>query len=186
MVVEKTGYGLGSKDFEIPNVLRVHLGEMSENKEKADQGDNIEVTTQLMLETNIDDMNPEKFTFVEELLFDAGALDVYKTPSIMKKGRPATMLSVLTDGEHAEAIEKIIFWETSTLGIRKTVVEKRMLKRTTINIETPFGSIPVKRAYWDGKPLKCKPEYEVCARIAKEQKISYDEVFQAAMKQQAT
>ena len=108
--VRKTGYGLGTKDFEVPNVLRVYLAETAAAEERDEQ---------YVLEANIDDMNPELYGYVEERLFSAGALDVFKTPIIMKKGRPAVKLSVLTDPLHEDAMLDIIFRETTSTGMRK-------------------------------------------------------------------
>ncbi len=110
--VLKTGYGIGQKDGDIPNVLRVYLAE-------SDQEEVEDVTTEdaVMLECNIDDMKAEWFTHVQALLFDAGAADVYMTPIVMKKSRPAHMLSVLCNSGKAAQIRRIILTETSTIGL---------------------------------------------------------------------
>jgi uncharacterized protein (TIGR00299 family) protein len=123
MHILKTGYGIGHKDGEIPNVLRVHL---CESKPAAD----VEIIDSSIIECNIDDMNPEYYDFIIDALFEAGAKDVFITPIIMKKSRPAVTLSVLADTESESAIKEVLFTETSTLGIRKYPVEKTMLERS--------------------------------------------------------
>ncbi|AEG59749.1 nickel pincer cofactor biosynthesis protein LarC [Desulforamulus ruminis] len=166
--VEKIGYGLGTRDLEIPNVLRVYLGrtEASEATEE-----------QYLLETNIDDMNPELYSYVEERLFENGALDVYKTPIIMKKGRPAIKLSILVNKEREKEILDVIFRETTSLGIRKVKVEKMMLDRNFSTIETPYGPVTIKKSCYTGKEIKYKAEYEDCKKIAKANNIPITKVY---------
>lgn len=182
-VIEKVGYGLGSRDLDIPNVLRVYLGEReSPVKQGAAAGTEGEpgspvVEEQYLLETNIDDMNPELFGYVEERLFAAGALDVFKTPIVMKKGRLATKLSVLVDKKGEKHVLEIIFNETSSIGVRKFAVEKTMLPRKTETIATRYGSVAVKVSYYNGKPIKYKAEYEDCRRIAEQSGISIAQVY---------
>jgi len=170
--VEKIGYGAGKRDMEIPNVLRVCLGTLKE-----DTADKPIQTRQYMVETNIDDMNPEIFEYVEERLFATGALDVFKTPIIMKKGRPAVKLSVLTEEENIPVIEEIIFRETSAIGIRKYAVEKTMLPREVVVLNTKYGPISVKFSYYRGKIIRGKPEYRECEKTAKEQNLPLPEIF---------
>lgn len=172
-----TGCGLGSRDLEIPNILRVYLGETQDAEESAEQ---------YLLETNIDDMNPEFYDYAETLLFKAGALDVFKTPIIMKKGRPAIKLSVLTDATHEKSVSDIIWKETTSIGLRKFKVDKVMLRREAVIIHTKFGDVGVKISRLNGEPLKYKAEYEDCKRIAVENHIPlaaiYHEVDLAAGK----
>ncbi|GMQ59237.1 nickel pincer cofactor biosynthesis protein LarC [Vallitalea sediminicola] len=167
----RTGYGLGTKDFEIPNVLRTFLGEVDDKVKDM----------QTMLEINIDDMNSELFGYIEDKLFENGALDVYKTPIIMKKGRPAIKLSVLADSTSLHKIENVLLVETTTLGLRKYTVEKVMLDREFITLSTKYGDIPIKRGILDGKVIKMKPEYEECKRLANENGVPirtiYDEIY---------
>ncbi|GMQ60906.1 nickel pincer cofactor biosynthesis protein LarC [Vallitalea maricola] len=169
--IVKIGYGLGTKDFEIPNVLRAFLGEVDDKVKDV----------QTMLEINIDDMNSELFGYIEDKLFENGALDVYKTPIIMKKGRPAIKLSVLVDSTSLHKIENVLLVETTTLGLRKYTVEKVMLDREFITLSTKYGDIPIKKGLLDGKVIKMKPEYEVCKRLATEHEIPirtiYDEIY---------
>ena len=158
-VIEKIGYGLGKRDMETPNVLRVIVG-----KKKSP-------STLTMLETNIDNMNPEIYSYLFPKLFDNKALDVFVTPILMKKNRPANILSVLCNEEMAGQLEEILFTETSTLGIRKYKVEREELQREFKNITTRYGMITVKYAFRNGKLLKFTPEYEDCRLIAEKTNI---------------
>lgn len=155
--IRKTGCGFGSRDLEIPNILRVFLAEAGEREQTEEQ---------LLLETNIDDMNPEWYGYAEEKLFEAGAADVYKTPIIMKKGRPAVKLSVLTDRAHEGGVADVLFRETTTLGLRRIRVEKTMLRREIFPVETAFGTVRVKQSSFAGAPVKYKAEYEDLRRAA--------------------
>lgn len=172
--IKKIGYGIGHRDLEIPNVLRVYLGE-KESSEKVEE--------QYILEANIDDMNPELYGYVEEKLFEAGALDVFKTPIFMKKGRPGIKLSVLTSEKAEKNVLDVFFEETTSIGVRKYKVEKAMLDRDFSKVKTEYGDITVKKSYYKGKLVKYKPEYEECKAIAKEQNISIDKVYKAVYKQ---
>lgn len=169
MTITSIGYGLGTKTFEVPNVLRVFLGE-SETK--------VQAVTQVMIETNIDDMNPEFYQHVEGLLFENGALDVFITPITMKKGRPAVKLSVLCHLSDQETLEGILFTETTSIGLRSYLVQKTMLQRQMRQVETPYGPVPVKEAYYQGKRIKSKPEYEVCQALAKANHVSLHTVYE--------
>jgi len=110
-------------------------------------------------------------------LFEAGAKDVFITPIIMKKSRPAVTLSVLTDPETEPAIKEILFTETSTLGIRKYPVEKIMLQRNMEWVDTPYGKVRIKTALYRDKKIRSKPEYEDCIKIARERKIPLNQVY---------
>ncbi len=168
--ITKVAYGIGHRDLEIPNVLRVYLGD-AESLEKVEK--------QYILETNIDDMNPEIYGYIEEKLFEAGALDVFKTSISMKKGRPGVKLSVLVDEQSEKIVLDIIFEETTSIGVRKYEVEKIMLNREFSKVETEYGNITVKKSYYKGKLVKYKPEYEECKTIAKEKNVSIDKVYKA-------
>lgn len=172
--IKKIAYGIGHRDLEIPNVLRVYLGE-SEKTEKLEN--------QYILETNIDDMNPEIYGYIEEKLFEAGALDVFKTPIIMKKGRPAIKLSMLINEKIEQEVLKVIFEETTSIGVRKYMIEKIMLDREFSKVETEYGDITIKKSYYKGKLVKYKPEYEECKSIAKEKNISIDTVYKSVYRQ---
>jgi uncharacterized protein (TIGR00299 family) protein len=173
--IEKIGYGIGNKNENIPNVLRVYMGHdtTTESTEK---------TSSLIIECNIDDMNPEFYDFTIDSLFNAGAKDVYVTPIIMKKSRPAVKLSVLCDIEAEKQIEEILFRETSSLGLRKYAVEKIMLSRKSEYVKTKYGEVKVKSAFYRNKLIKSKPEYEDCIKIAKEKNIPLNEVYKMVEK----
>jgi uncharacterized protein (TIGR00299 family) protein len=173
--IEKIGYGIGNKDENIPNVLRVYIGSDITAESTAQISSSI-------VECNIDDMNPEYYDYIIDSLFDAGAKDVYITPIIMKKSRPAAKLSVLCDKGAEKNIEEILFKETSSLGIRKYSVEKLILDRKIEKIKTKYGQIKIKSAFYKNKLIKSKPEYEDCIRIAKEKNIPINEVYRMVEK----
>lgn len=167
--IDKIAYGLGHRELEIPNVLRVYLGTIQESEK---------IEEQYIIETNIDDMNPEFYEYIEEKLFSNGALDVYKTAIIMKKGRPAIKLSVLVSTNKEEEILKIIFKETTSIGVRKYKVEKIMLDRDFSKKKTVYGEVTLKNSYYKGELIKSKPEYEECKIIAKENSIPLKQVYE--------
>lgn len=170
----EVGYGIGGRDTEIPNVLRVLLGETDEATE-----DDCDREEALIIESNIDDMNPEMFDFVIDALLKAGAHDVFLTPVIMKKSRPATTLSVLCNTEDETAIQELLLTQTSTFGTRKYVVGKTMLKRDFSEVTTKYGIVRVKNAYFRGKKMKSKPEYEDCRKLADEHGVSILEIYES-------
>jgi len=157
-IIEKIGYGLGTKDFSQPNVLRVYLGTVQTQSLKHER--------QYMIETNIDDQNPEFYGEVEANLFKAGALDVYRTPIYMKKGRLGVKLSVLFAAENEEAIMDVLFTQTTTIGLRKVAVDKVMLQRQFTQIDTPWGKITVKQAFYQGRLVNQKPEFDELISLA--------------------
>jgi pyridinium-3,5-bisthiocarboxylic acid mononucleotide nickel chelatase len=173
--IRKTGYGIGHKDGDIPNVLRVHWCESGREA-------NPEIMDASIIECNIDDMNPEYYDFIIDSLFEAGAKDVFITPIIMKKSRPAVTLSVLADPEAESAVKEVLLTETSSLGIRKYPVEKTMLQRSVEWLDTPYGKVRIKTARYRDKTIKSKPEYEDCIKIARERKIPLNQVYKAIEK----
>lgn len=173
--VNKISYGIGHADIDIPNVLRVMIGEVSDENTQSEM-ENVEET---VLESNIDDMNPEIYEYVMDKLFEAGAKDVYITPIIMKKGRPGNKLSVLCSKGNIQKIKCIIFKETTSLGCRSYTVTKTMLKREFKKINMTFGQVAVKNAYLNGKIIKSKPEYDDCKELAKKNNVSIKEVYEA-------
>ncbi len=168
-LIKKTGYGIGSKDAGIPNVLRVFLCETKE--------DDTETVQSSIIECNIDDMNPEFYDYIIDSLFTAGAKDVFITPIIMKKSRPAVKLSVLCTSDDENRVKEVLFRETSTLGVRKYGIDKTMLERRITQIATKFGTVNVKSAFYQGVCIKSKPEYEDCIRIAREAGIPVSRVY---------
>jgi len=173
MTVERIGYGAGKRDYEFPNVLRVLLGEAS------DEGPSPERA--ILVETNIDDLNPQFYDSVMDHLFAAGALDVYLTPIQMKKNRPGTLLSVLCPPEGARAMAEILLSETSTLGVRMTPTDRICLGRRWEEVETEFGTIRIKIGELDGRVVNASPEYEDCRRAAEEHRVPVKQVYDAAV-----
>jgi len=174
MKVLKSGYGAGDHVVEkTPNMLRVILGELE------GQGETQSMT---MVETNIDDMNPEFYEHVMELLFKAGAVDVTFTPVIMKKSRPAVTLSVMTPDEKKEKVAKILLSETSTFGVRYYEVNRITLDRKIQTLKTPYGQVKVKVGSLDGGILKISPEYEDCKKIARREKLPIKKVYEDVRK----
>jgi uncharacterized protein (TIGR00299 family) protein len=173
MRLTATGYGAGGRDLPIPNVLRLLVGEQNRSTEPTTE-------TLAMLETNIDDLNPELYDYVMARLFAANALDVFLSPIQMKKNRPATLLRVLCGPADVDALVKILFAETSTLGVRQQMVTRRCLSRSIHTVETPYGPVRVKVARWDEGGVKAAPEYDDCRRLAEERGVSLREVYRAA------
>ena len=166
--IESIGYGIGHRDLEIPNVLRVYLGKQESKEEEVEH---------FIIETNIDDMNPELYGYIEERLFVSGAFDAYMTPIIMKKGRPATKLTIFTNAENEKAVLDVIFKETTSIGVRKYKVDKIKLDRDIVEVHTKYGKINVKNSYYNGELVKSKAEYEDCKRLAVENKVSILEIY---------
>jgi uncharacterized protein (TIGR00299 family) protein len=173
MTLARVGYGAGSRTLSIPNVLRLMLGK------RADQGD-ATVETLVVLETNIDDMNPQAYEFVFGKLFAAGALDVWLTPIQMKKNRAATQLSALCRPHDADALNEIIFTQTTTLGVRRREVQRFALAREIVQVETRFGPVRVKVARQNGRVLRAMPEYDDCVALAEKYQIPFLEIYHVA------
>jgi len=173
---EKVGYGIGHRDTEVPNVLRVLLGQASADDVALPGPGSPEA---LILECNIDDMNPEHYERLMELFFEAGAHDVYLTPIMMKKSRPAVTLSVLCDADRRQAMEEIFWRHSSTFGLRTHKVSKTVLQREMQRVATAYGEVSVKNGYLNGRLIKSKPEYEDCKRLAKEKGLSMAEIYES-------
>ncbi|MCS7264387.1 MAG: nickel pincer cofactor biosynthesis protein LarC [Armatimonadetes bacterium] len=171
---QKVGYGAGKKDLPFPNVLRVILGEMTDNLD-------LERERLTLVETNLDDMTGELFGFVMERLFEVGARDVWVTPAQMKKNRPAFVLSVLCDPEILPTVLQILLRETTTLGVRVQEVERLCMSREFVEVETPYGVVKVKVAKLGNEIVNIAPEYNDCRHIALEQKVPLKEVMAAAI-----
>jgi uncharacterized protein (TIGR00299 family) protein len=170
--IEKTGYGAGKKDFDFPNVLRVIIGESSEVKHQH------KVT---LLETNVDDLNPQYYELLMERLFTSGALDVYLAPIQMKKNRPASLLSVLCSPDKAQNMLDIIFANTSTLGVRISEMQRMCLDREWTEVDTQYGKIRIKIGKMNGIVRNAAPEYDDCKRAAIEYNVSVQEVHDEAL-----
>lgn len=133
----------------------------------------------LMIQCNLDDMNPEYTPYITEMLFEAGANDVYWTPIIMKKGRPGMMLNVLVDQNMRGEMERIIFKETTTLGVRYWPLTCHRLARKSVEVETEWGKVEVKTGYYQGEQVQYAPEFGQCQSIAKQYDIPLKQVYQA-------
>lgn len=173
MTVQKTAYGIGHRDNEIPNVLRVQLSEV----EKASSS--LPTVPAKLLQCNIDDMTGEMLGVAMEQLMEAGAMDVHFTPIVMKKNRPATTLSLLCGSEDEDRFKKLIFQHTTTLGIKSISIEKSVLDVSFEKLETPLGTVTMKNAILDGKVIRSKPELEDCRSLAREHGIPLGEVYLA-------
>ena len=163
MTIEKIGYGAGKKEFgERPNLFRIILGRVDSSAALEEM---------LVIETNIDDMNPQLFDHVMDRLFAAGARDVFLAPIQMKKNRPATLLSVIAEPRDRQKLSEIIFKETSTLGLRYYPVSRMILKRETKKVTTRFGEITVKIIEQLDGTRRAAPEYDDLKRIARANNI---------------
>jgi pyridinium-3,5-bisthiocarboxylic acid mononucleotide nickel chelatase len=177
MTISGDGNGAGSRVIpSIPNLLRVMVGEMPVR-----ESENL-----FMIETNIDDMNPEIFDAVMESLFNAGALDVYFSSVIMKKNRPATKVSVLAEKQEREILSKILLRETTSFGVRFYEVGRFTLEREIQKLKTSYGVIKIKIGTLDGETVQAAPEFEDCRNAAYKKKLPvkkvYDDVLALAHK----
>jgi uncharacterized protein (TIGR00299 family) protein len=182
MEIETIGYGAGSRDFEIPNLLRVLIGESKGVQLNAPTTD-FEQDQVILVETNIDDMSPELFEHVSERLMKNGGLDVYLTPVQMKKGRPGVLLSLLSPSDMVNSLISILFDETTTLGVRMQKVERRKLFREVKTIMTRFGEVMVKVGKSGGVVKSITPEYEDCKKVAIEKGLPLREVYEEVKKE---
>jgi uncharacterized protein (TIGR00299 family) protein len=172
MIVETVGYGAGTRDFaELPNVLRCFVGETA-----ATGGDE----TVLQIETTIDDMSPQLYEPLVERLLDAGALDVVLTPVIMKKGRPGVVLSALSPHARLDAVSRVLFEESSTIGVRWSEWRRSRLEREMVTLTTAYGAIPFKVSRLGGRIVTVTPEFADVLRIAQEKALPVREVLDQA------
>ena len=174
MTIERLGHGAGSAERDLPNVLRLFLGSLETETEGAETD---EVT---VLETNVDDMNPELFAHCFERLREAGALDYFVTPVLMKKGRPGHLLTVLAPPERANAVAGVMFEETSTIGIRLRPQQRLCLARRSVPVETPYGQVRIKVALRGGQVTHFAPEYEDCLAASLKHRVPLKSVYAAA------
>lgn len=177
MTVERIGHGAGKRNFpEQPNILRLFVGTTSPSGERQPT----ESDTIWVLETNLDDLPAEVIGYCYDLLLAAGAVDVFSTPIFMKKNRPGVLLSVLAPEEKLAVLEEILFRETATLGIRRQQAARHKLNRKPHTVSTSWGPVQGKLAWREGQPPLFSPEYEDCARIARQHGVALREVFAAA------
>ena len=172
MTISRIAYGAGSKDLPgQPNVLRLMIGEPVSAYEE---------DTSIIIESNIDDMNPQIYDHLIETLMAKGAHDAYLTPIIMKKGRPAILLSVLTDRENSDTLLDVIFRETTSIGVRIQEVGRKKLSREVRTVETSYGKIRIKISRRGDEIMTVTPEYEDCRRLAEEKQVPLKQVMEEA------
>lgn len=170
MIMGSAGYGSGSRSFESrPNVLRVLTGSSNESAD-----------SMMLVETCIDDMNPEIYGYLTDRLFAGGARDVYMIPVYMKKGRPGTMVQVLCEKARKEDMASMILTETSAIGVRYYPVSRRVLERREVTVETPYGRVAAKQVYTPDGGVRITPEYESCRQRAEENQVALQAVYRAA------
>lgn len=175
MRVDRIGYGAGTRNPKgFPNALRISIGEADEKIERRTE-------TVTVIETALDDLSPQILAWVAESALAAGALDVMLTPTIMKKGRPGTLLTVLCNASESAALERLIFRETSTLGVRIRQDQRRCLKRRHTPVQTPYGEIRIKVGLLAGEEMNAAPEFEDCRAAAKQHNVALKLVQQAAI-----
>jgi uncharacterized protein (TIGR00299 family) protein len=176
MRIDRIGYGAGSREIaDRPNLLRVAIGEPLHCA--------VEATEQLVLvETCIDDMNPEIFSYLMERLFEDGALDVYWVPVQMKKNRPGTLVNVLCAPERRMAVVSRILTETTSLGVRYHQVYRNALVREAVEMPTVFGAVQMKKVSVPNGQARLVPEYEECRRIARERNIPLRQVYDTILR----
>jgi pyridinium-3,5-bisthiocarboxylic acid mononucleotide nickel chelatase len=172
MSVRATGYGAGTRRWDdAPNLLRAVLGD-----ESAGSRDSV-----LVLEANLDDLSPQLVAVALEAALSAGAFDAWVAPATMKKGRPGHLFGALVPESAREAVEAVIFRETSTLGIRASRAERTVLAREILEVDTEYGKVRVKVGRMGGAIANAAPEFEDCRARAKEHGVSVKEVVAAAL-----
>ncbi len=178
MTLQKIGLGAGTHNLPIPNLLRLWIGEAREDSPSLLTPD---LETVIVLETQIDDLNPQAISYTCERLFEVGALDVFTQAIGMKKSRPGVLVTVICHSDVVGACETVLFQETSTLGIRRSQQQRHVLQREIQTISTPHGSVRVKVAWYQGKVINVQPEYEDCARLARSQNLPCQAIHQQAL-----
>lgn len=171
----KVCYGSGSRDLDIPNVLRLYLGEWDHRNAVGAASD------MKIIETNIDDLNPQVYGYVMERLFAAGAYEVYLTSVIMKKNRPGTKITVMVSTEKMSDIVQLILAETSTIGVRILECSTVHMDVSMVDVNTEWGTVKVKVGRLDGKLMNIAPEFEDCKAIAARAKVPLKTVHQQVL-----
>src|SRR5581483_438044 len=176
MSAEKIGYGAGTRDFRgYPNVLRLTVGEaVAEIASAAEE-------TITVIEANLDDLNPQVFGYVMDRLLDQGALDVYATPVQMKKNRPGMLITVLCRHKDEAELTRLLFAESTTLGVRRREERRTVLTRKWTGVSTRWGEVRIKIASMNGTVTNYAPEYEDCRRIAAEHHVPLTSVIEEAV-----
>jgi len=165
------GYGFGQMELPWPNALRVWIGDLASAETMG---------REVLIEANIDDMNPQFFELVSERLFEAGALDAWLTPIQMKKSRPATKISAIAAVDRQLRIEDVLIVNTSTQGVRATAIERVKAARRIETVSTKWGDVRVKLRIWGGRVIDAAPEYDDCAAIARHRDLAVREVWNEA------
>ena len=173
MTITAVGHGSGEMDQPVPNIVRAFLGEMAASS--TTHPDTISV-----LETNIDDMNPETYPYVLDGAMALGALDAFLVPTIGKKGRPASLLTILCPVDSQEPLIAYLMRETTTLGVRHRQTSRTTAKRDWLEVETPWGRVRVKRAHFQGAVVNLAPEFEDCRKLAESTGAPLKEIISAA------
>ncbi|MCI0469638.1 MAG: LarC family nickel insertion protein, partial [Nitrospirae bacterium] len=177
MKIDRIGYGAGNKDaLDMPNVLRLIIGEASGEPN---------MDSVMIIEANIDDMNPQIYEHVMDRLFSAGASDVFLENIIMKKGRPAVKLSVITKEEYLEKLKAVFFEETTTIGLRFQRIQRTILERECADLKTRYGTVRIKASKMDGRIINLTPEYEDLREIANRTKMPIKKITEEIIKDYA-
>ena len=185
MKIEKAGYGAGAKEFrEHPNLLRLTIGEAAPTLPQSARKDGAPASHDeiIVLEANLDDLSPQVLAYAMERLLGEGALDVFSVPVQMKKGRPGALLTVLAKMEDADRLTKLIFSETTTLGVRRRKEQRQTLARRWENVDTEWGPVRIKIASMDGSVCNYAPEYEDCRALAEAHRVPLRQVMEEAVR----
>ena len=172
MTVSAIGYGAGTLDLETPNVVRVLVGEARE------EAGGLEGIVQV--ETTIDDMSPQLYEPLIERLLEAGAVDAFLTPVVMKRSRPGVVLTALCPASRVDEIGRILFEETTTIGVRWAAYQRRVLPREIVSLDTAYGPVPFKVSRLAGRPVTATPEFEAVRRLARDKGLPVREILDAA------
>ncbi len=179
LALTATGYGAGSRELPgMANVVRLILGESVAKRDTLDVGNTSD--TVVVLEANIDDMNPQLFSYVQQKLLTAGALDAFAVPVQMKKGRPGQIFTVLASPADVEPLSRILLTETTTLGVRMRTEQRRILQRKHVTVQSPWGPIRVKLGLLEGEVVNFAPEFEDCRQLAEANNVPLKTVLQKA------
>ena len=178
LVAARIGYGLGTRENQTrPNVLRAVLCEAAPSETHDWESDTV-----CVLETNLDDISAEILGSFFEKALAAGALDVFHTPIQMKKNRPGVLLTVLCAPTDTDRFTEMLLSETSAFGVRRSVCERRKLRREIVTVKTPFGEVDVKLGRLDGRVLQSAPEFESCRKLAAQANVPLKQVYEAAIR----
>jgi uncharacterized protein (TIGR00299 family) protein len=181
--LERIGYGLGTREMLTrPNVLRAVLGELAAAPDASTAEYDWETDEVAWLETNLDDLNPEVLGHFAERALTAGALDVFYAPVQMKKSRPGVVLTVVCPVNEADRFCALMLTETSAFGVRRTIVQRRKLRREFQSVDTPLGKVVVKLGRLNGRLLQVAPEYESCRAVAASAHVPVKAVYLAALR----